>query len=214
MKPPVFTSGNAAFKKALNSVVEFAKVHGVNPGGRPGWNQTADGWMPPYLTNSGASGPVFWDLQVTDSTEGKVKIINPGIVKRTSAYDASGLVSIASIDDEFTAVADSALILKVTADLTTTLEMVTTDWTGWPYPHESEETTPPGLWVMKFYRLILWDFVASSSRPDSIKVAEEVFAERRIMPSHLQFELVDTQDSDGHVIAGVQLVPAPGCRTV
>jgi hypothetical protein len=42
-----FKSGNKWFVDALNKVVSYARGHGVNPAGVPGWSWTVDGWQPP-----------------------------------------------------------------------------------------------------------------------------------------------------------------------
>ena len=41
---PEFKEGNAAFAKALNQVVEYARLHGVNVAGLTDWEETVDGW--------------------------------------------------------------------------------------------------------------------------------------------------------------------------
>jgi hypothetical protein len=46
-KPPDFSDGNASFRRALRKVVDYAKKHGVHPGGRHGWSASPNGWIPP-----------------------------------------------------------------------------------------------------------------------------------------------------------------------
>jgi hypothetical protein len=58
---PVFGNGNKSISAALNRLADAMWKHGVNPGGRPGWVETKDGWMPPLAL----SQPVTesrWDL--------------------------------------------------------------------------------------------------------------------------------------------------------
>lgn len=154
----------------------------------------------------------LWSLEITDEALGKFRILNPGTIKKTSAYDASGLVTVANIGNEFTAAAGSALILNVAPDATITAEVVTADWTGWPYPIETEETTPAGNWVMKFFRLVLWDFVASTTDVDAVKMKSGVFAEFRGFRDNLQLFPTEMEDIGGRVVPVLELLPSAGCR--
>jgi len=74
---PVFKSGNTAMAAGLNSVADYAREHGVNPGGSPGWLQTPDGWKPPVISASILEGP--WDL-VAGEEEGTFKLRAPVVV--------------------------------------------------------------------------------------------------------------------------------------
>lgn len=55
-EPPEFKDGNVAFATALNEVVEYARRHGVNVAGLPGWEQTPDGWRPRERIGSSSNG--------------------------------------------------------------------------------------------------------------------------------------------------------------
>jgi hypothetical protein len=74
MKRPEFKSGNKWMVEALNLVAEYAERTGVNPGGRPGWNETAQGWLPPKV-GVGDFAIDAWDLVTFDE---QYKIANPG----------------------------------------------------------------------------------------------------------------------------------------
>jgi|AntAceMinimDraft_12_1070368.scaffolds.fasta_scaffold00616_22 hypothetical protein len=75
---PVFKSGNTAMVAGLNSVADYAREHGVNPGGSPGWLQTPDGWKPPSVFMA-ASVESPWDL-VAGEDEGTFKLRAPVVV--------------------------------------------------------------------------------------------------------------------------------------
>lgn len=75
MNVPFFKTGNAAFKKALNEVAEFARKHGVNPAGAPGWSQSEDGWVPPGgSTGSAPAAAKQWQLRVTTEEGAETRI--------------------------------------------------------------------------------------------------------------------------------------------
>lgn len=75
MKRPEFKSGNKWMVEALNLVVQYAERTGVNPGGRPGWNETAQGWLPPKAGAGEGFAIDAWDLV---TFEEQYKIANPG----------------------------------------------------------------------------------------------------------------------------------------
>ena len=75
MKRPEFKSGNKWMVEALNLVAEYAQRTGVNPGGRPGWNETAQGWLPPKVGAGEGFAIDAWDLV---TFEEQYKIANPG----------------------------------------------------------------------------------------------------------------------------------------
>lgn len=81
-----FNSGNKWFVSALNKLVQYARGHGVNPAGVPGWSWTIDGWMPPR-SGLGASLGDF-GFKVSPSGDSDVKV---------SASVVSGMGAWASI---------------------------------------------------------------------------------------------------------------------
>ncbi len=142
---------------------------------------------------------------------GKVKISSPGLVKRTSALDASGLVTVAGLDGEFTPAADRLLVLEVLPTLETTLKLVS-QWDGWPYPIDTVESDPPGFFVVEKYYYPLYDFVSETGDPEAVPLSGGLFAERRAEDSDLQFELGRLEDKAGHVVSAWVLRPSQGCR--
>jgi hypothetical protein len=65
MKPPEYKTGNASFRKALNEIVAFARRHGLNPAGAPGWRESADGWVPPGgIVDGEVADPRQWQLKI------------------------------------------------------------------------------------------------------------------------------------------------------
>lgn len=82
MKPPEFKKGNKSFNAALNSVVEYAKGHGVNAKGVTGWSQTPEGWQPPRFKQT-AIGNDMWDLIKvdTDAASNRFQLYDPAVLK-------------------------------------------------------------------------------------------------------------------------------------
>lgn len=71
MKPPEFKKGNASIRHALSEVVEYARKHGVNPAGAPGWSVSADGWVPPGGGTGQRPAPRQWQLRLSIDGEGE-----------------------------------------------------------------------------------------------------------------------------------------------
>lgn len=155
----------------------------------------------------------LWDLDVVDAEAGTVKILRPGIVKRTNALDASGVLSIDAIGDTFTAEAGKILVLEVEPNFNITAVMKSAGWDGWPYPYEVEVTSPGGLWKWTKYYYPLWDFRSSeSSEPGAIKINDSLWAEKRGFSTHLKLEPYESQSASGPVVATYEMVPAVGAR--
>ncbi|HRQ88036.1 MAG TPA: hypothetical protein PLA50_04515 [Bacteroidia bacterium] len=206
------------------SIAELARAMARN---RPAWKRPeertqaqAGGGAKPIREGSNQS-PQFatprvesrlWGLTVTDPEAGKVRIENPGTVKRTAALDNSGLVTVSAIGSEFTVSVGDMLVLEVSPTLSTTLKKVST-WDGWPYPIDTQETSPPGRWVIARYYYVLWDFVGSSSDLGAVKIKDGLWGERRGFEGNLQFLRGRISDKDGHVVSYYELVPSQGCRS-
>lgn len=156
-----------------------------------------------------ALAPELWGLEVTDGAAGKIKLSNAGRLKKTDAYDASGLVTIASLTNEFTSSAGKLLVLKVAPDLTTTLALVD-EWASWPLPVETEEAAGGGYFVFTFYYYVLYQFVSTTTDPRAITINASLFAEKRGFNNHLQFIISRTEDTDGHVVSYPELLPCTG----
>lgn len=154
----------------------------------------------------------YWSLEVVDAEAGTVKLANPGILKRTTALDSSGILSIVDVGEEFNAIAGRLLCLVIEPDMTVTLDLVST-WTGWPYPYEVEESTPEGLWIWTKYYYPLWDFRSTASTElGTVKINDSLFAEKRGFDTHLFLDPVERQSSTGPVIATYEIIPSIGAR--
>jgi len=213
-KKPSFEGGNRSIAKAMNRLADALWRHGVNPGGRPGWVETKDGWMPPAPNMGGdGSASLLWSLKVITEEGGgkKVSIVNPGLVRKTMALDATGIVNIADLADEFTPAANKLLVLEYLPTLATTLKMVD-EWDGWPMPVDTVETDPGGLWVMSRGYHVLYDFRSSSDDSDAIKIQDNLYAERRAYNDHLMFVNTMMEDKDAHFVPFWELLPAQSCR--
>ena len=214
MKKPVFKTGNASIRAAINAVADFAEYHGVHIGGRPGWIQTTEGKHPPLVLGGTEAADEYWSLSKipVDGGATKVAISNPGLVKKTTAYDNSDQVTIASIADEFTPTAGKLLCLKVVPDLTTTLVLVN-EWTTWPNPLKTVASTPAGYYVFTEYYYVLYQFLASAgTNPYAIAVDTNLFAHKRCFNSNLLFTISRTEDADAHVVSFPELIPCLGAE--
>ena len=98
-KPPEFSSGNKWMVRALNSVVKFALVHGVNPAGIPGWSQTTDGWQPPRIRPSAIAGSDPWDISKTTGENGLTSVsVAIGTILKSSDSISTALSCINETD--------------------------------------------------------------------------------------------------------------------
>lgn len=190
MKPPIFTNGNAAFKKALNSVVEFARVHGINPGGIPGWSQSADGWRPPAIPPSVTAVPLLWELTVEDADLAQVSIKCAKILK-----DASNLFETLAIQNEeevFSVGNGDKIFLKITTTFINS-QFVTEvslekdgTWEDYPARYEITNSGDDAQFTAYYYPLYYFDDISDD---DSITIiSEELYAHRVCENSH--FELI------------------------
>ena len=181
---PRFSSGNASFRHALNPVVAFARRHGVNPKGRTGWSQTADGWVPPVFRSS-ESGIYPFDL--VNNSDGGYDVYSPIII--SGRDDVTSFV--ATSGDGLIPDDDSYLVATIES-LTTpavVFEVITTeDWTSFPNCYEFSETPPFG---MSIARIPIWHFTTDApTEKDYTKFS----------------------DGDGDTVYGVKLVPSQPLR--
>jgi len=114
MKPPEFKSGNRWFVSALNTVVSYCRSHGVNPAGRAGWSQTADGWMPPKTGGLGAASEYPWDLTVSDGDAGEVTITHGSILTGSDQIGAE--LTLSNPDATLSVSNGSYIAIKITDD--------------------------------------------------------------------------------------------------
>ena len=155
----------------------------------------------------------LWALDVTDPVLGKVKILNPGLVKKTTAYDNTDQVAITSLTSEFTAAAGKLLCLKVVPNLTTTLVMVD-EWATWPNPLITEASDPAGYFIFTEYYYVLYQFLASAgTNPLAVKINDTLYAHKRGFNHHLLFSIGRTEDEDSHVVSFPELIPCLGAES-
>jgi hypothetical protein len=177
---PKFTKGNKFFVKALNDVVSFCRRHGVNPAGRAGWSETADGWIPPDFSGSGIAGLRRWDLQpVPDSDPVTFTVVPASIFK--SLEDLTETIPIVNVATPLTLAADKLLRLKITGPLTDpviTLEL-DDDWEDYPAAYETTSSGATAAFAAYFYPL--WQFITPEDAEDddsAIQVADGVFGRK------------------------------------
>lgn len=134
--PPNFRKGNQAFASALNEVSEYSRRHGLNPAGRTGWIESADGWIPPVFRSSAlADSEVPWLLNVIDATTGQVSVDCGTIIK--DAADLTAGLTITNGTSTFTPSASQWIYLKL-ANLSTPTATLTAggNWTDFPSAYE------------------------------------------------------------------------------
>lgn len=204
-------------KKTLNRIIDAVNENWIQCEGRPGWERSRSGVVPPPITAGGdTAGLVLWTLSVVDPDIPSVKIVNPGLVKRTNALDDSGTVDITAIGDTFTAALGKFLVLEVLPDLTTELKMVS-EWDGYPMPIDTVEES--GLWIVEKYYYPLYEFVAPLAEgeprePFSVAISDTIRARKMTPANHLQFILTRQEDDAGHVVSAFELVPSLSCRPI
>lgn len=96
---PKFSSGNASIRKALNAVVAYARKHGVHPGGRHGWSESPNGWVPPVSTADAAL--VKLGFTVTRADDLNVKV-SPSVVSGVSVIAKMPRIGNTPLDAEET----------------------------------------------------------------------------------------------------------------
>lgn len=212
MNKPDFKPVEKGFgRRTFNRILKLIRANWIMCDGIPGWERTEQGVKPPPWAEPGTFVSELWQLSVVDSENATVKIINPGQLKKTYALDNSGLITIGSIDSEFTATAGQFLVLEILPNLTTTLKTVA-EWDGYPQPLDSEEDTPGGLMILSKYYHVLYEFVATdSATAPSIRINDTVSAEKRTFPNHLQLFETGIEDGSGNLISCYE--PRPTYRS-
>ena len=191
---PKFSKGNAAFSKALNSVVAFAKRNGVNPRGLPGWNQTADGWKPPTIPPSILNVSQPWELEVVSSDPATIKIKCGTIISDTK--DLQSAVTIADADEEFEVAAGDYVFLKAVGLGNPTVSLVAdSTWNDFPCAYE---VTGAGITAaFAAYHYPLWK-IQGTKTVETVTVAEGIYALRLAPPAHLLYAFSMSQDGSDY----------------
>jgi hypothetical protein len=115
MKKPVLKTGNAAIRKAINAVADFAEYHGVHIGGRPGWVETPEGKHPPIISPPGVgeTSPK-WSLAITPDSAPTTVTVSVGTILKSPA-DLTDKYTIGNTSTEITPTAGHRVWIKVAA---------------------------------------------------------------------------------------------------
>jgi hypothetical protein len=186
--PIQFKKGNQWFVDALNKVVSYARGHGVNPAGVPGWSWTVDGWQPPKTKGGGDQSVFPWSISPLGDNVYNVGVGT--ILKDSSAI--SDALTCSNPDYEFSPVADGFLTIKVTelAPLDYELAFVSSwpELDGYAITYEGEPGEAGFTFTARHYPL--WAF--KDVKPDDswIGTGDGVFGKRVCPPT--DFKIVDT----------------------
>jgi len=151
---PQFSKGNKWIVDAINKVIAYARGHGVNPAGVPGWSWTVDGWQPPR-GKGGGDGLSRLDI-VAGAVQGTKKLREPMILAGLNDLHTSLDVA----NDDVILEADSWLVFRVDnvnpapSPFSFTLEVVDAESGGElkPYTFDPEDDTLTDA-VIPIYRL-------------------------------------------------------------
>jgi hypothetical protein len=203
---PKYQNGNKSFAKALNDLVAVFKRHGVNPGGRPGWVETENGWMPPYISPSAIGGGTIWTLNVISPDEMEVSVNCGTIIEDVN--DLTSHVAVVDCGETFNVAEGDMLWLKLeyntgTAVTTVTLESGDT-WGGYPKCFESTGSGGTAEWVATYYPL--YKFLAESTSETS-PVTEGLHALKLVGETHFAIANVIYQNATDRPVSGITLVP-------
>ena len=175
---PHFKSGNTSFANALNSVVAVIRKHGVNPGGRSGWAETENGWLPPYISaTGGADIESAWDLIA--GVEPETWKVRVGTILRGDD-SVSDALTCSNPADEFTLIEGDIVAIKIESEDPTEFSIVTVNL--WPEDAGAAVsytgTVADGDFEMTERHYPLWQVKVSPVNEPSIAVGEGIVAVR------------------------------------
>lgn len=186
--PPQFSKGNKWFVDALNALVAYARGHGVNPAGIPGWSWTKDGWQPPRVKGGGSESAFPWSL---NSAGGGAYSITVGTILKDSSV-ISGALTCSNPDFEFTPTPDGFLAVKITELAPVEYELVfLSSWTepdGYAISYSGEPGEIGFEFTARHYPL--WAFKDARIDDSWAGTGEGVFGKRVCPPTDLK--IVDT----------------------
>jgi hypothetical protein len=201
---PTFKSGNTNFANALNAVVAAAKKHGVNPGGRPGWSETENGWLPPHIFST-ATSSFRWDLERSKIEPEKWTLLNPSVT-----YSLEDVTQEVTIEMEpFELAEDKWVVAKMVGPINDfllnpiiTIEVLAeADWES--YPSAYEFGPDPFDWQVTRIPLHKVEYVEPPepgdppNTGDALLIAENVYATKLIGPyPTLAFTLATVPDEN------------------
>jgi hypothetical protein len=179
---PKFKSGNTNFANALNAVVAAAKKHGVNPGGRPGWAETENGWLPPNIFSE-STGSFRWDLKRAPDLDDQWILLNPSVT--FSREDIEQEVTITN--NPFTVDGGYWVVAKLQGPIDTFLETPTITiesvdtWDGFPSAYKFG--ADPFEWQVTRIPIHRVEALAEEAdKKDAISVGEGIYATKLIGP--------------------------------
>lgn len=200
---PKFSEGNRHFADALNEVVDYAKRHGLNPKGVPGYTETPDGWMPPFPVGAVAI-QANWDIYDIDIDSGLFKIRNGTIMLDSS--DISAKMTITNGGNSFSASNGHKAYLKITNLVTPACELVVgANWTDYPSAYEVTGTGNSAAFTAYHFPLYYFDAVKGY---DGIAVAANVYAHRVVGHSNLALWFTVAQSGADKSLTVPVLVPS------
>jgi len=178
MKRPEFKSGNKWMVEALNLVAEYAQRTGVNPGGRPGWNETAQGWLPPKVgAGEGSDIESAWDLIA--GVEPETWKVRVGTILRGDD-SVSDALTCSNPTAEFTLIEGDIVAIKIESEDPTTFSIVTVN--SWPEASGAAisytGTVADGDFAMTERHYPLWQVKVSPVSEPSVAVGEDIVAVR------------------------------------
>lgn len=203
---PKYSSGNASFASALNTVLRFAEKHGLNPGGRPGWVETEKGWMPPYIDPSAIAGGTIWTLNIIDAETMEVSVNCGTIIE--DVVDLTAHVAVVDSAETFNVAAGDMLWLKLEYDTDTFVTTVTLEsgdtWEGYPKCYEITGTGATAEWVATRYPL--YKFLAEATT-ETTPVTSGLHALKLIGNYHLAIIVTAFQDGTDKAVSGFTFIP-------
>ena len=178
MKRPEFKSGNKWMVEALNLVAEYAQRTGVNPGGRPGWNETAQGWLPPKVgAGEGSDIESAWDLIA--GVEPETWKVRVGTILRGDD-SVSDALTCSNPEDEFTLIEGDIVAIKIESEDPTEFAIVT--FNSWPEDAGAvvsyTGTVADGDFEMTERHYPLWQVKIAPVSEPSVAVGEDIVAVR------------------------------------
>jgi hypothetical protein len=170
---PTFKGGNMSIASALNRLSTSLWRHGVNPAGRPGWSESADGWVPPVVFGGDLASVDNWDIISDPDLEGGSKLRSPFCV--WSHDQLNKTVSITNTS--FQIGLNKWIVAKASGPIATFLETpmleidIVDNWDWYPNAHRFTEGEPYG-WIESY--IPIWKLVGEDEKTsDMIKVGAE-----------------------------------------
>lgn len=155
----------------INKNRQLIEKYRILTDGRPGWEQTSKGTVPPPWVEPSSDGLTYqnWKLKAVEDTPGTVTVTVGSI---SNFGYASSVVDITNSDEEFTPAAGDVLSLKFSDVFPTecTLSMDNEGWPSYPtqYDFDGEE-------AFTAYYYPLWHFTADGPGQP---IAESVYGSR------------------------------------